>query len=173
MHYGSELVYTARKKKNPLQTHIQHLVFCYLAVLSLICTTAMLGLAENGSRAWERFQLVCHIQAGFLDRNFSKFLGLTVLLICIGNSSQVSTSPMQIQGTENLPLLVVCWNCISASYVFTVKNNLLPTEFLYSEKILAYKHESGRREYLNHPLGISIVDSFLGDMLGSGNQTWF
>lgn len=136
MHYESELVYTARKKKiSPPNPYSTSCILLFSGALSNL-HHCMLGLAENESRAWERFQLVCHIQAGFLDRNFSKFLGLTVLLICIGNSSQVSTSPMQIQGTENLPLLVVCWNCISASYVFTVKNNLLPTEFLYSEKSL-------------------------------------
>jgi len=48
MHYGSELEYIARKKSppNPYFLFIQHLTFCYLLVLSLICTTACWDLLE-------------------------------------------------------------------------------------------------------------------------------
>lgn len=69
----------------------------------------VLGLAENERWAWEsRFQLVCHIQASFLDRNFSKFLDLTVPLIYLGNSLPLPVYLLQIQGAENLSLLAAC-----------------------------------------------------------------
>lgn len=131
MHYGSELAYTARKKKSPPNLYSASCILLFSGALSNL-HHCMLGLAENESGAWERFQLACHIQAGFLNRNFSKFLGLSVLLIYAWNGLPVSMSPMQIQGIENLLLLIVCWNCTSPSYIFIVKNNLLPGEFLYS-----------------------------------------
>lgn len=69
----------------------------------------VLGLAENESRAWgSRFQLVCHIQASFCDRNFPKFLDLTVPLLYLGNNLPVPVYLLQIQGTESIPLLVSC-----------------------------------------------------------------
>lgn len=69
----------------------------------------VLGLAENERRAWgNRLQLVCHIQASFLDKNIPTFLDLTVPLIYLGNSLPVLAYLLQIQGTENIPFLVAC-----------------------------------------------------------------
>lgn len=93
----------------------------------------VLGLAENERRAWKtRFQLVRHIQAGFLNMNFSKFLGLTVLLVYLGNSLRGPPCRSRRLRTFISLLLVKTVPLQADSYTFTVKNNLLPMEFLYS-----------------------------------------
>lgn len=62
----------------------------------------VLGLAENERRAWgSRFQLVCHIQASFLNRSFAKFLDLTVPLLYLGNGFPVPVYLLQIQVWEH------------------------------------------------------------------------
>lgn len=75
-----------KSRKIPLPFHsMSHILLFIGAFYNL--HYYVLGLAENERRAWgSRFQLVCHIQGSFCDRNFPKFLDLTVLLIYLGNN---------------------------------------------------------------------------------------
>lgn len=140
MHCGSELEYTARKKVRkslfPVYSTSHILLFTGAFYNLHHC---MLGLAENKTGVWERrFQLVCHIQAGFCEMNFSKFLGLAVPLISLGNSFPVPVSPCRSRGLRTfLSLLLVKTVVLQADgHIFAVKNNLLPMEFLYFWKSL-------------------------------------
>lgn len=66
-----------------------------------------------------------------------------------------------------LSLLFKTMSLQADSYVFIVKKKELFAngDSVLLLKIPAYKHESRRQEYLNPPLGISEVVSYLGNML--------
>lgn len=73
MHCGSELDYIAWEKKSCKTPFPFHSMSHILLFTGAFCNLHhyVLGLAENERRAWgSRFQLICHIQASFLDRSF-------------------------------------------------------------------------------------------------------
>lgn len=97
-----------KKSTNPYSLFVQHLIFCYLLVLSIICTTVcwdLLKTKQEFERAdFNSYVISRQVSAKWIFQNFWGWL------FAHFRREQFPSAcvPMQIQGTENLPLLAAC-----------------------------------------------------------------